>query len=179
MILENPPPDAAKAEEDQASETTPPPAAATALRRHVADSPDRETARPLTTLGGVEPVIEQRHHGRDRMRFPRPSDRTTPRGLGAIGPCLCERGRPAPMLDGAGTRSRWFRSSSRAVAWRSSGGINRRIVYIFLILVLLPVISARVATFSHVAGFSLPESLTGHRGEGHDRSSRISTQSDL
>jgi hypothetical protein len=34
----------------------PPPAAATALRRHVADSQDHETARPLTTLGGVEPV---------------------------------------------------------------------------------------------------------------------------
>jgi hypothetical protein len=33
-----------------------PPAAAVALRRHVADSPDRETAKPLTTLRGVEPV---------------------------------------------------------------------------------------------------------------------------
>lgn len=55
MILENPPPDAANAEQDQASETTPPPAAATALRRHLADSPDRETARPHTTLSGVEP----------------------------------------------------------------------------------------------------------------------------
>jgi hypothetical protein len=33
-----------------------PAAAAVALRRQVADSPNRETARPLTTLGGVEPV---------------------------------------------------------------------------------------------------------------------------
>jgi Transposase len=30
-----------------------PAAAAIALRRQVADSPDRETARPLTTLGGI------------------------------------------------------------------------------------------------------------------------------
>jgi hypothetical protein len=34
----------------------PPRVAATAPRRQVADSPDRETAGPLTTLGGVEPV---------------------------------------------------------------------------------------------------------------------------
>jgi hypothetical protein len=34
--------------------------AAAALRRHVADSPDRETARPLTTLGGVGPAKVQR-----------------------------------------------------------------------------------------------------------------------
>jgi hypothetical protein len=32
-----------------------PPTAATTLRRHVADSPHRKTARPLPTLGGVEP----------------------------------------------------------------------------------------------------------------------------
>jgi hypothetical protein len=32
-----------------------PAAAAVALRRQVADSPDRKTARPLSTLGGVEP----------------------------------------------------------------------------------------------------------------------------
>jgi hypothetical protein len=30
-------------------------ATAAAIRRHVADSPDRKTAEPLTTLGGVEP----------------------------------------------------------------------------------------------------------------------------
>src|SRR5215218_856475 len=34
----------------------PPAAAAAALRRHVADSPDRETARALPPLGGVEPL---------------------------------------------------------------------------------------------------------------------------
>ena len=34
-----------------------PAAAAVALRRQVADSPHRETAKPLTTLGGVEPSI--------------------------------------------------------------------------------------------------------------------------
>ena len=33
-----------------------PPAAAIALRRQVADSPNRKTARALTTLGGVEPA---------------------------------------------------------------------------------------------------------------------------
>src|SRR5215211_541296 len=37
----------------------PPPAAAPALRRQVADSPDREPARPLTTLGGVAPDKER------------------------------------------------------------------------------------------------------------------------
>jgi hypothetical protein len=31
-------------------------ATAAAIRRHLADSPDRKTAEPLTTLGGVEPV---------------------------------------------------------------------------------------------------------------------------
>jgi hypothetical protein len=34
-----------------------PAAAAVALRRQVGDSADRETAKPLTTLGGVEPDI--------------------------------------------------------------------------------------------------------------------------
>jgi hypothetical protein len=33
-----------------------PPAAAAALRRLVADSPDRKTARLTSTLGGVEPL---------------------------------------------------------------------------------------------------------------------------
>jgi hypothetical protein len=43
-----------------ASPTSPTTAwAATALRRHLADSPDRKAARPLTTLGGEEP----RNHG--------------------------------------------------------------------------------------------------------------------
>jgi transposase len=35
-----------------------PPAAAIALRRHVADSPNRKTARALPTPGAIEPVIE-------------------------------------------------------------------------------------------------------------------------
>jgi hypothetical protein len=35
-----------------------PPTAATTLRRHMADSPHRKTARPLPTLGGVEPLCE-------------------------------------------------------------------------------------------------------------------------
>jgi hypothetical protein len=34
-----------------------PPTAATTLRRQVADSPNRETTRPLPTLGGEEPVM--------------------------------------------------------------------------------------------------------------------------
>jgi hypothetical protein len=37
------------------------------LRRQVADSPNRKTARPLPTLGGVEPVIDElmgHHTGR-------------------------------------------------------------------------------------------------------------------
>jgi Transposase len=33
-----------------------PPTAATPLRRHVADSPNRKTAKPLPTLRGVEPL---------------------------------------------------------------------------------------------------------------------------
>jgi hypothetical protein len=42
-----------------ASPTSPTTAwAATALRRHLADSPDRKAARPLTTLGGEEPRNE-------------------------------------------------------------------------------------------------------------------------
>jgi hypothetical protein len=34
--------------------------ATAAIRRHVADSPNRKTAEPLTTLGGVEPQIRCR-----------------------------------------------------------------------------------------------------------------------
>jgi hypothetical protein len=48
-----------------------PPAAAAALRRHVADFPDREIARPLTTLGGVEPcrIITSQHGWRWSCRM--------------------------------------------------------------------------------------------------------------
>jgi hypothetical protein len=43
-----------------ASPTSPTTAwAAAALRRHLADSPDRKTARPLPTLGGEEPLWSQ------------------------------------------------------------------------------------------------------------------------
>jgi hypothetical protein len=46
-----------------------PPAAAAALRRHVADFPDREIARPLTTLGGVEPIKEPATTSTRRIGF--------------------------------------------------------------------------------------------------------------
>jgi hypothetical protein len=47
MISENPPSRLRKAEEDQASDTATTARDCYALRRHLADSPDRETARPL------------------------------------------------------------------------------------------------------------------------------------
>ena len=55
MMFENPPSRLReRREEHQASDTATTARRRYALPRHVADSPNRETARPLTTLGGIE-----------------------------------------------------------------------------------------------------------------------------
>jgi hypothetical protein len=90
-----------------------PPAAAAALRRQVADAPDREIARALPTLGGVEPPgspdSSLASKGRSRRSMDSMSCGSCRRGLVRVSVGVRRGFRGAAPLGPSRPRTRWRR----------------------------------------------------------------------
>jgi hypothetical protein len=100
--------------------------AATTMRRHVADSPDRETARPLTTFGGVESVNDRRSTGvavvtagsllPGPARTPSARAPVSPRSRAGSGAPPGRRGEAGARRGWPPSRSGWARPAPAAAA---------------------------------------------------------------